>query len=56
MRHKKQPNIRADRRRFIMRTGQRNENRGKTPTFMKNDYNCLIDREIYNRAGLIVLA
>ncbi len=49
------PDRRAERRRFIMRAVQGNENGEKSPTFMRNADNCLIGREIYNRAGLIEL-
>ncbi|MEQ3110659.1 hypothetical protein, partial [Phocaeicola vulgatus] len=50
------PDVRADRRQFLMRTKQWNKNGKKSRTFTNYICNCLIGREIYNRAGLIILS
>ncbi len=50
------PDVRTDKRQFLMRTKQWSKNGMKSRTFTKHICNCLIGREIYNRAGLIILS
>lgn len=46
----------SDKRRFLMKTKQGSKNGRKSRTFTKYICNCLISKEIYNQAGLIVLS
>lgn len=50
------PDVRADKRQFLMRTKQWSKNGMKSRTFTNYICNCLIGRKIYNRAGLIILS
>lgn len=40
---------------FSMKTRHLNKHGEKSPTFLKNNYNCLINNKICNHAGLEIL-